>query len=47
VAVPIARTRPKIAKRHVNHNDYPREALFKAILRFVEDDLESRTDGTD
>jgi hypothetical protein len=39
VAVPIERTRPKIAKRYVNHNDYPREALFEAILRFVEEDL--------
>jgi hypothetical protein len=40
VAVPIARTRPKIAKRYVDHNDYPREALFEAILRFVEEGLE-------
>ena len=39
VSVPIARTRPKIAKRYVNHNDYPREALLEAILRFVEEDL--------
>ena len=40
VSVPIARTRPKIAKRYVDHNDYPREALFEAILRFVEEDLD-------
>jgi hypothetical protein len=40
VAVPIARTGPKVAKRYVNHNDYPREALFEAILRFVEEDLD-------
>ena len=41
VSVPIARTRPKIAKRYVNHNDFPREAMFEAILRFVEEDLAS------
>lgn len=39
VAVPIARTRPNAAARYVEHNDYPREALFEAILRFVEEDL--------
>ena len=39
VAVPIARTRPKAAARYVEYNDYPREALFEAILRFVEEDL--------
>ena len=42
VAVPIARTRPKAADRYVEHNDYPREALFEAILRFVEEDLGRR-----
>jgi len=39
VAVPIARTRPKVARTFVDHNDYPREALFEAILQFVEEDL--------
>ncbi|MGD8440222.1 MAG: hypothetical protein PVG53_06785, partial [Holophagae bacterium] len=47
VSVPIARTRPKIAKRYVDHNDYPREALFEAILRFVEEDLESKANVAD
>jgi hypothetical protein len=23
----------------VNKNDYPREALFEAVLRFIEEDL--------
>lgn len=39
VAVPIARTHPKFASMFVNRNDYPREALAEAILRFVEEDL--------
>jgi hypothetical protein len=39
VSVPIARTRPSFAKKFVNHNDYPREALLEAILRFIEEDL--------
>ena len=47
VGVPIERTRPKIAKRFVDHNDYPREALFEAILRFVEEDLDTRSDRVD
>ncbi|MGD8441629.1 MAG: hypothetical protein PVG53_13945, partial [Holophagae bacterium] len=47
VSVPIARTRPKIAKRYVDHNDYPREAMFEAILRFVEEDLDSRINRVD
>jgi hypothetical protein len=47
VSVPIARTKPKIAKRYVDHNDYPREAMFEAILRFVEEDLDSRINRVD
>ena len=39
VAVPINRAHPVIAKALVNHNDYPREALLEAVLRFVEEDL--------
>jgi hypothetical protein len=39
VAVPIARTHPKLAKTLVDRNDYPREALLEAVLRFVEEDL--------
>jgi hypothetical protein len=47
VSVPIGRTRPKVAKRYVDHNDYPREAMFEAILRFVEEDLDSRINRVD
>jgi len=41
VAVPIARTHATIAELFVTQNDYPREALAEAILRFVEEDLEA------
>jgi pimeloyl-ACP methyl ester carboxylesterase len=39
VSVPIARTHPNIASLFVDENDYPREALLEALLRFVEEDL--------
>ena len=39
VSVPIARTHPDIAALFVDENDYPREALLEALLRFVEEDL--------
>lgn len=39
LAVPIARTHPKIGATFVDQNDYPREALMEALLRFVEEDL--------
>ena len=39
LGVPIARTHPLLGATFVNRNDYPREALFEALLRFVEEDL--------
>jgi hypothetical protein len=39
--VPFARTHSTIASVLVTRNAYPREALLEAILRFVEEDLES------
>jgi len=39
VSVPIARTHPKVAAIFVDKNDYPREALLEALLRYVEEDL--------
>jgi hypothetical protein len=39
IALPVNRTHPAIGKTFANHNDYPREALLEAILRFVEEDL--------
>lgn len=42
IAVPVAREHPFIGDTIVNHNDYPREALFEALLRYVEEDLARR-----
>jgi hypothetical protein len=39
VAVPIDRSHPLIGGTLVNHNDYPREALLEALLRFIDEDL--------
>jgi hypothetical protein len=39
VSVPIARSHPHAAEVFVDDNDYPREALLEAVLRFVEEDL--------
>lgn len=43
VSVPIARTHPHVASLFVDENDYPREALLEALLRFVEEDLSRPT----
>jgi pimeloyl-ACP methyl ester carboxylesterase len=42
VVLPIDRSHPVVGTLFVNHNDYPREALLEAILRFVEEDLAAR-----
>ena len=39
LAVPIARTHDMLGATFVNHNDFPREALLEALLRFIEEDL--------
>lgn len=39
LAVPIARSHSSLGATFVNHNDFPREALLEALLRFVEEDL--------
>ena len=41
LALPIARSHPRIGAMFVTQNAYPREALLEAILRFIEEDLES------
>lgn len=43
VSVPVARSHANIAKLFVDDNDYPREALLEAVLRFVEEDLSEST----
>ena len=47
VSVPIARTHPNIAALFVDENDYPREALLEAVLRFIEEDLARASTGRD
>ena len=42
VAVPIARSHSFIGSTFVDKNDYPREAMIEAVLRFVGEDLENR-----
>jgi hypothetical protein len=39
VVVPIDRAHGVIGSTVANHNDYPREALLEALLRYVEEDL--------
>jgi len=42
VAVPVARSHSFIGSTFVDKNDYPREAMIEAVLRFVTEDLEHR-----
>ena len=42
VAVPIARNHSFIGSTFVDKNDYPREAMVEAVLRFVDEDLNNR-----
>ena len=39
VAVPLNRTHPTLAKMLATRNDFPREVMLEAVLRFVEEDL--------
>ncbi len=39
LAVPIARSHPTVGSIFADQNQYPREALFEAILRFIEEQL--------
>jgi hypothetical protein len=40
IAVPVNRSHPAIGRSFTDQNDYPREALLEAALRFVEEDLD-------
>jgi hypothetical protein len=42
LAVPVAREHRFIGSTLVDQNDYPREALIEAVLRFIEEDLNKR-----
>ncbi len=39
IAVPVARSHPLAGGTLVDQNDYPREALLEAMLRYLEEDL--------
>ena len=41
-AVPIAAEHPFIGRHFVDQNDFPREAIAEALMRFVEEDLARR-----
>ena len=43
LSVPVARTHPMIGSMFVDQNDFPREALLEAVLRFVEEELSATT----
>jgi hypothetical protein len=43
VALPLNRSHPTISEMFVDQNDYPCEALLEAVLRFVEEDLDRRS----
>ncbi len=42
IVVPIDRSHPFLSSTLANKNDFPREVLFEAIIRFVEEDLGDR-----
>ena len=42
LVVPVARSHSMLGATFVDHNDYPREALLEAVLRFVEEELEKQ-----
>lgn len=39
IAVPVSRKHAFIGSTFVNHNDYPRELMLEALLRYIEEDL--------
>jgi len=45
LGVPIARSHSTLGSTFVDKNDYPREALVEAMMRFVEEDLETLGGG--
>lgn len=47
VTIPIARNHPFVGTTLADRNDYPREAMLEALMRFVEEDLESRKSLTE
>ena len=42
IAVPVAESHPFIGRHFVNQNTYPRKAMFEALMRHIEEDLDRR-----
>lgn len=40
IAVPVAEAHPFIGRHFVDKNDYPRQAVAEAVLRFIEEDMD-------
>jgi hypothetical protein len=40
IAVPIAESHPFIGRHFADKNNYPRKAIFEAVLRFIEEDMD-------
>jgi hypothetical protein len=40
IAVPIAESHPFVGRHFADKNDYPRKAVFEAVLRFIEEDMD-------
>jgi hypothetical protein len=45
IVIPVARTHSTIGSLFVDQNNYPREALLEAMLRFIEEDLSLSSRG--
>ena len=39
LTLPIGRSHKFLGATLINHNEFPREALLEALLRFIEEDL--------
>ena len=46
IAMPISRDMPLVAKTLIDRNNFPREVLLEAIVRFVEESLLEHERGT-
>lgn len=46
IAMPISRDMPMVAKTLIDRNNFPREVLLEAIIRFVEESLLENQEGT-
>jgi hypothetical protein len=45
IAVPVEESHPFIGRHFVDKNNYPRKAVFEAVLRFIEEDMDREQTG--